>query len=186
MDRFPNGIPPPDRRKPKLPYRRGLKVQITRHIPPPPFGHGYVREATRRGLLSFNELAKYPTASQYCLENPYPSTEPHPNKTVHTLEIVDVIAAEDGRGPQLVACRLHYDIGPLFVAKIYDPLYYDWFSCDNIWLADYEYSREAAAYARAEQAGIDGVYIPEYHGCWVFSMPFLGKPVATREVRMIL
>ena len=78
------------------------------------------------------------------------------------MEIIEQIACEDGRGAQLVRCILDGNRGQTFVAKIYDPLYYNvrfpgtGFPADVTYSADHDYSREAAAYKELQKAGVDG------------------------------
>lgn len=177
--------PPHDPSKPKPPYRSGLQLQIRRHIPPPPFGLGYL-QPYRRKEKEFSEFSSM-TPSEFCFQNPPPSTDPHPDSSVHTLKIVKEVATRDGRGSQVVCCRL--DQQPDYViAKIFDPLYYSWGEYDNAYWADRHYSCEAAGYEHAVLEGKDGQWLPKYHGSWTFEMDLdlANQPDKKREVRMIL
>lgn len=80
--------------------------------------------------------------------------------------------------------------------KIFDPLYYKWRGSDITYLADQQYSCEAAAFSRlrlvkdADKMGFPGVTkalegsIPTYHGCWTWETALLDG--RRRDVRMIL
>lgn len=177
--------PPWDLRRPELPYRRGLNLSIRRHIPPPPCGKGYVEGLERQ--QSPPQPIREVTQSEWCLQHPPADTTPHPDTTSHDLHILDQIACGDKRGSQVVRCRLDQE-DQVYVAKIYDPLYYSYTNCgtpvDVTWLADLDYCREAAAYEDLKEAAVDGLLVPEYHGSWTFDMALLDSK--TRPVRMIL
>lgn len=189
--------PPPeviDDLKPPLPYTSGTVLQIKQHIPPPPFGPGYETPFRRSPLRDFRE--RYSTPSRLCLANPPPETPPHPYQNIYSLKIVDQIACSDKRGAQVVSCYFVGHQADLLVAKIFDPLYYDWWDYEPTYLADYHYSREAAAFLRlryvkdADKMGYPGVAealegsIPAYRGCWTFETALLDNQ--RRDVRMIL
>lgn len=79
------------------------------------------------------------------------------------------------------------------VAKIYDPLYYnfEWdFSHqpqDTVWRADSDYSREAAAYEHLQETETLSSFAPAYHGAWTFSLPIVIREASSsRAIRMIL
>lgn len=108
------------------------------------------------------------------------------------MEIIEQIACEDGRGAQLVRCILDGNRDQTFVAKIFDPLYYNFvsketgFPADVTYSADHDYSREAGAYQQLQKAGVDGELVPKYFGSWTFDMDLYGEPEVRRPVRMIL
>lgn len=180
--------------KPSLPYTSGTVVEVKQHTPPPPFGPGY-RAPYRHHLIS-DHWEVYDTPSRCCLDNPPPDTPPHPAQQMRSLKIIDQVACSDGRGPQIVTCYFVGHEANLLVAKFYDPLYYDWWDYDPTYLADQDYSREAAAISRlslvneAERMGYPGVRealegsIPTYHGCWTWRTSLLNGQ--HRDVRMIL
>ncbi|KND87795.1 hypothetical protein TOPH_07625 [Tolypocladium ophioglossoides CBS 100239] len=183
--------PLPDPRRPDLPYHSGLDLCIRRHIPPPPFGStGYYKGEERQESLP--QPIRAVTQSEWCLQHPPADTPPHPDATVHNLRVIDQVACEDGRGAQVLRCCLDQDEARVYVAKIFDPLYYSYAdrgfgtAVDVTWLADQQYSREAAGYEDLEKAGVDGVLVPKYYGSWTFDMPLLGSPVVMRPVRMVL
>jgi serine/threonine protein kinase len=122
-----------------------------------------------------------------CLSNP-PLEGPAGHATEkRTLAITGEIAVKDGRGAQVVVGNNRV------VAKIYDPLYYlhndgsvvraiD----DFTFLADSDYTREAAAYNELK-AKFGGNEIPYFFGSWTcnISTPTpLGLKI--RPVRLIL
>lgn len=96
--------------------------------------------------------------------------------TTRRLEIVRQIRARDGAYAQVVQCRVDGIRGPL-VAKIFDPLY-RWEDVDldmvfsPVGLSESDWSREAAAYARIRERGLDGRYTPRFEGCWSFDIPY--------------
>lgn len=135
--------------------------------------------------------------SRCCLANPPPRTPPHPCQTTHSLRIASQIACGDGRGAQVITCHFEGQEADLFVAKIYDPLYYKWSDFEITYLADRQYSCEAAAFERLHsvkkdvdkmrQPGVREVLersIPSYHGCWTWETTLLDGQ--HRDVRMIL
>lgn len=175
--------PPYDPFKPNLPYQGGLQLQVRRHIPPLSFGRAYQRPQRHQPTRFEDLLDRIP--SEYCFQNPPPSTAPHPDPSIHTLKVVKEIATRDGRGPQVVCCQLDQQPGYV-VAKIFDPLYYTWNLDDVVYWADRHYSCEAAAYEHVKRVGIDGKYLPRYHGCWTFEVHLANQPDKKRKVRMIL
>lgn len=104
-------------------------------------------------------------------------TVPHPeHRTTRRLDIVRQIRVRDGAYSQVVQCRVDGIQGPL-VAKIFDPLY----SSDDVYLdegqspvglTESEWAREAAAYTRIKDKGLDGRYTPRFEGCWSFDIPY--------------
>lgn len=54
------------------------------------------------------------------------------------------------------------------VAKIFNPLYYDFRGGFDVpFFADQHYSCEAAAYQKLCEAKVDGAFSPKYHGTWL-------------------
>lgn len=172
-----------DKLKQPLPYLGGFQIDIRRHIPPPPMGADY-KWPQRRQPLSYRYVEEYKTASNLCLACPTTETPPHPDQSVHRLTIVSQIACGETRGPQVVTCRMD-DQEVVRAAKIFDPLYYDFYNeADPTYYADNHYSTEAAAYCTIRDAGLDGKYTPRYHDAWTCEMPFLDGQ--HRHVRMII
>ncbi|OAA62532.1 Protein kinase-like domain protein [Niveomyces insectorum RCEF 264] len=191
----PIWAPPAEPCTPAFPYRAGCSLAIRRHVPPPPFGRGYVRGDHHRPRA---DRGSRPDATQteWCLAFPpqdNPLSPPHPDASVRTLHIVDQIAcrdkigSDDGHGAQVVRCRWgdnddNNDDGKpggpttYYVAKIYDALYYrlhewDGDTSDVTYTADRDYAVEAAAYERLCGAGVNGRYSPVYYGSWTFDVP---------------
>ncbi|KAI8675357.1 EKC/KEOPS complex subunit BUD32 [Fusarium keratoplasticum] len=185
-------VPPPDPRRPDFPYHNGLTLTIRPHVPPPPFGlTGYTRGLERQEAPR-EEVAKFPQ-SEWCLRNPVAETAPHPDVTEEQmLKIVGCIACKDGRGAQVVRCQVGHDLSNVYVAKIYDPLYYSFSDpdfgtpIDVTYRADQDYSRETAAFEDLKADGADGRFSPKYYGSWTFDMPLTGTPPVLRPVRLVL
>jgi hypothetical protein len=80
------------------------------------------------------------------------------------------------------------------IAKIYDPLYFDFHDClrwdkyANVTdSADRDYITEVAAYSRLVGTPHPGNIAPEYYGSWTLSIPLHGDgEKEVREVRLIL
>lgn len=183
--------PPADPYKPALPYKSGSLLKIRRDYPPHTWWAGRGRRDPPRQLIHPNDLATF-RHTQVCLEFPVLdliSTAPPTEGEIHTLEIVDEIACGDGRGAQLVTCYKDGDRHTLLVAKIYDPLYYDFgvalpSPSDVNWYADTHYVNEVAAYRRLQLAQLD--FVPKYHGSWIFEQVIPTQPPKRRNVRMVL
>lgn len=176
-----------DELRPPLPYVKGAQLQIRPHVPPLPLGEGYIWPQARRALTANiyeTYMYKYKTPSQLCLKHPPLETPPHRRSMVRCLTIIEQVACGDTRGSQVVTCRLN-DQDKVRVAKIFDPLYYDFESgMDPTYYADKQYTPEAAAYLKIYQEGLDGKFTPAYHGAWTFDMPLLDGQL--RQVRMVL
>lgn len=170
--------------KPVLPYTAGARLDIQPHVPPEPA----VRANT--GIPACVENSPHSLQQQYgapsriCLARSPPITQPHPDPTSLPLTVIDQLVARDGRGPQLVKCRVGRYKGVL-VAKIYDPLYYNWRDAfDGVADASRDYSREVTAYGVLAGEGRNGELTPRYFGAWTFDTPLLDGSL--RQVRMIL
>lgn len=177
-----------DSLKPALPYVAGAQFDIRQHVPPRPAGPRYL-DQSRHEKLARREprpdyLQLYGTPSRCCLARPPPSTEPLPNQQSYRLVVVEQLATRDGRGSQIVTCQVGVNKAVL-VAKIYDPLYYDWLDgYDGVEMAGEDYSREATAYDILTEEGHNGEFAPRYFGAWTFDTPLLDGSL--RPVRMIL
>ncbi|CAK7215022.1 hypothetical protein SCUCBS95973_002334 [Sporothrix curviconia] len=179
--------------KPELPYRPGCCLSIRRHLPPPPFGKRYTGEEPARFDDDW-KVRRHMKLTDWALQTPPRNgSPPHPDPTVHGLQILDALACKDGRGAQVVRCHLEADPERICVAKIYDPFYYNHLEYDVTWTADHDYSREAAAYEVLRDAKVDGKIVPKYYGSWTFDLPVpevlresSGVTSTTRPVCMIL
>jgi hypothetical protein len=169
--------------KPTLPYIVGAKFSAHRHIPPPPFGHGY--NTTPWPPFKTSRFRKLPQ-TEYCL-----STPPLEGRTLdksRTLTITGLLRTGYTYSAQIAVVNEH------LVAKIYDPVYDSGFDCydnkrDVVVLADGDYTREAAAYeelAHSHSAAVREV-TPEYHGSWTIEVATtIGSKTFTRSVRLLL
>lgn len=180
--------PLPDPHRPEFPYCSGLGLSIRRHTPPTPFGPCYYKGAERQEAFR-SHMAEF-SQSEWCLQCPPADPWPHADQTVHHLRVIDQLACRDGRGAQVLRCHLDQDESRVYVAKIYDALYYSfcigYTPFDVTFLADMDYSREAAAYEDLHDAGDDGLYAPKYYGSWTFDMTLLDRAQTPRPVRMVL
>lgn len=185
--------PPQDPDKPRLPYIPGFTVQIHRHVPPSPFG-GRAYGMGPREELSESCLHGI-TQSELVIDHPSLDTPPPARSETAQLTVVTPVAIGGVRGAQVVACEFapqnKSDKPFQAVAKIYDPMYYNFefdFSHqpgDTVWQADSDYSREAAAYEHLQKNLTS--FAPEYFGSWTFDLPIRSRGVPrTRPVRMIL
>ena len=165
--------------KPHIPYTAGQTFIVRRHIPPPPFLPPY----TNRHPPFPKNLRKL-TQLEYCLSW-HPLEGSTCDDDTFSFTITKELRVVDGRGAQIVVAN-----GDL-VAKIYDPLYYPaWRNSserDNVIMrADYDYSREAAAYNEL-RGPLEGTIIPRYHGSWTCDIT-VDTPSGPRKrpVRLIL
>jgi serine/threonine protein kinase len=139
------------------------------------------------------------------MANPPLRTADPPAPRTPTLSVTHEVAVADGRGAQLVFCTITPKVPPgqapaapaplQAVAKIYDSLYYPCpnkdvpsVPCDVTWLADQDYSREAAAYEHLQAVGQTGSFAPNYFGSWTFTARIRigNKAPQSRPVRLIL
>ncbi|VUC31942.1 unnamed protein product [Clonostachys rosea] len=171
--------------RPDIPYQSGLVLQVRAHIPFEPFGNpGYATTFKNRG----DDFAPTHGQADWCMENPYPETHPHPDKSVFNLRLLDQVAVRDGRGTQLLRCEWEGQEarGLPLVAKIFDPMYYarDEVGEDVTWVAASDYACETASYEDLQKAGVDGVWTPKYFGSWTFDLPITEDE--TRQVHMVI
>lgn len=187
--------PPNDPDKPPFPYITGFTTQIYGHVPPPPFGAPDY-EPEPRPQLSMQYMTSVPQ-SELVVDNPPLETAPSHEETAR-LTINMPISVGGADGAQVVTCSITPDgeaAGQPFqaVAKIYDPLYYNfkqWIAHaprDVVTEADVDYSREAAAYRYLQETGQTGSFAPTYYGSWTFVLPITSRgKTQTRPVRLIL
>lgn len=192
-----------DPEKPRCPYDTRFQVEITRHLPPAPFGdrpygHGdWPTDATwdwLRSVTQTKHILRYPP-----LESKFKAPASLVSQKAK-LAITKVLAVEDGRGPQVVVCSISphgagsKDVSYTAVAKIFDPLYYSFSNksvsdqpVDVAYLADGDYSREAAAYEHLQATGQTGSFAPGFYGSWTFTLPIThGGVLRHRPVRLLL
>ena len=195
--------PPLDSEKPHCPYTANFSVDITRHLPLPPFGSDeygsgdWPTDVTWEWLRSVTQtkhVLRYPPLKS---QTPLPSSfGPQRAK----LTIANPIAVEAGRGPQLVLCSIAPNApGPdtksyTAVAKIFDPLYYSFRNklashepVDVAYKADGDYSREAAAYEHLQKTHQTESFAPSYYGSWTFNLSIHHSGVVRqRPIRLLL
>jgi serine/threonine protein kinase len=107
-----------------------------------------------------------------------------------TLTVTSVIRTGYGRGAQLVV------VNEDTVAKIYDPLYYEYtndfdIKQDIVYDADGDYSREASAYIELQKSTAASKVVPAYHGTWTIDIDVIVRKgetpqKCTRRVPLIL
>ena len=179
----------PEWTKPTFPYTRGARIQIRAHeppFPPPP-----IEVINTDDVEEWEEFS--PT--DRCLNHPPPEGVEGEGSAV--LEIQEPIHAEDNFRAQVVRARVSQHKGSNgtdgafppptdtdFVAKFYDPLYWDHNQTDSdvFKLMDSTYPTEAAVYSKLQK--IQGKVIPKFYGSYTCSFPVSkGKQ---RQVRLIL
>lgn len=144
------------------------------------------RKSSRTSLHDASQL-------DWCLSHP-PNTGGALTSEYCIIEIERPLRTGDDCGAQILLLTNG------LVAKIYDPLYYN-FHYDYAWIqpkapqkrnvtliADSEYTAETAAYAELGKTGSVGIVAPAFHGSWVFDVEVLHVEGWTgfRQVQMIL
>jgi serine/threonine protein kinase len=124
---------------------------------------------------------------EWCLAHP-----PVPGTTFpmdeRFIEIAKAVRIGDKCGAQVVLTT------DGLIAKIYDPLYYDFYDdffrdsrIDVVDYADRDYITEAAAYSELRNTLFPGSIMPAYHGSWTLNVPILDNDRGkSREVRLII
>ncbi|KAF7586893.1 hypothetical protein BBP40_008042 [Aspergillus hancockii] len=152
------------------PYGVGDTLTVQSHNYPPPLSK---KEALRR----FRPINKDESLSlmELCLQNPpLPGSD---SPSFVTIELVERLYGGDDKDPQIFAVRIVNRCNSRWtptdqdiVAKIYDPLYYDFTPReDNPFLeADYYYTHECAAYARLSD--LQGSVIPKFYGSYTLNI----------------
>jgi serine/threonine protein kinase len=118
----------------------------------------------------------------WCLKFPPIETEESPWPEEATLRINKALHL--GKyGPRVVSCAVDGWSDESYVAKIYDPLFYD-----DPFNYEVHYSNEAACYEDIWEGGYEGTYTPKFYGTWTCDLP-IDDPTSvqkTRPVRMVL
>lgn len=176
-------------------YAAGVQLTIEKHQPLPPFGRDHKNaESVRKPVHGLKEEPLVDHTS-FALSHPPVETEsatPPGETKSHVLTIIgDVSRRRRGKqgGPRLLRCYMDSDVSVHYVAKLYDGLHYpvyDWRGLDCMYLAEMDYSREAAAY-EAIPSALQGAAVPRYFGSWTASIECRpSPPTSCRRVRMIL
>ncbi|KAF1951561.1 hypothetical protein CC80DRAFT_495965 [Byssothecium circinans] len=189
---------PPPRETPSL-YAVGTFHIAKHHIPPLPSSrlypgfHNSDDEADSDEELGWQpdetdqDTLKATTQREWCLSHsPCPGTT-DPFRT-RSFTITKAIRTGDQSGAQVVLT----DDG--LVAKIYDPLYYNFYDVDLYDMrldivaeADEDFFRETAAYRFLSGTPFAGTATPKYHGSWTLDVCIdVNGSEVVREVRMIL
>jgi serine/threonine protein kinase len=102
------------------------------------------------------------------------------------IEVSEVVRVGENCGAQVVVTA------DGFIAKIYDPLYYEfrdrgYLSREPVSDADEDYIRESEVYSHLHDTSLSGGVVPMYYGSWTLSIPTLHNGHEwLRDVRMIL
>jgi hypothetical protein len=171
--------------KPKLPYKKGFKINAMHHEPPEPFGIGYLTESP-----PFPNGWKEMSQIEYCISC-LPLEGRTDSSKCRSLTITSTIRTGSDVGAQIVV------VDHTMVAKIFDPLYYpglDEFGYKEpvVYNADGDYCREAAAFEKLQESTEAMAVIPAYYGAWTMYVETIAESsggkvtLHTRPVRFIL
>lgn len=164
------------------PYPAGTVLSVTPHIPTTPAeARSHVPSEEESDLLVSGEWKDRVTSViRFPVPHPPQPRVGHPRE----LQISQAVAGGWVHGAQVVLCNWVDQPSTTYVAKIYDPLYYehpdrtyDWDDIPNTltrW-AHVEYVCESAAYQRidAHRESRPMRFTPDYYGSWAFSAPSL-------------
>lgn len=169
-------------------YGPGVTLAIRAHTPPPPFGRDYKNEDAIRHTVRGLKVGDPIDRLDFALSNPPLDTPPAQAKS-HVLILLEEIGHRQVRasGAHVVRCYLDSDKSCHYVAKIYDGVDYplvDYRGYDCMYMADRDYSCEAAAYQSIPEH-LQGHIVPRYFGSWTFSVE-TGVHGRRRSVRLIL
>lgn len=183
---------PQDPDRPRLPYLPGFSVRISRHAQP----SGDDQSGFQQRPELKDAYLRTVTHSEAVVVNP-PVDGVEDSSSQAELVITSTIAIGSARGAQIVACTVTPFDGSSepfeAIAKIYDPLYYNFehsmghYPRDCVDEADHDYMVETYAYEILDQTGYTGSSAPKYYGSWTFTLPIVIKGSSTsRPVRLIL
>ncbi|KAH7412322.1 hypothetical protein DE146DRAFT_642820 [Phaeosphaeria sp. MPI-PUGE-AT-0046c] len=174
-----NGLPSPPSSPPEppaFPYVEGAKFVVHKHEPPTMSEMGYDEED-----YCLPGVSGEPSHLEWCLANPPAPGVRHPD-TARDVEIAQIIRCGKTCGAQVVLTA------DGLVAKIYDPLYYDFCYKANVTsIAEVDYVTEVGAYSDPIGTSIQGDLMPTYHGSWTLDLPIIVDGVdKIREARLIM
>ncbi|KAI4712308.1 hypothetical protein J4E89_002574 [Alternaria sp. Ai002NY15] len=171
--------------RPRLPYVVGFSAIATKHEPPEPFGYDFYDtecQNEREDWMSIPLL-------EFCLSRPDLGGKTIGHET-KSLAITSIIRTSNDQGAQLVV------INGDMVAKIYDPLYYEYINDfgrkQHVKYEAYgDYSREAHAYVELQKSAAARNVTPAFYGTWTIDINVVvrqgGKVQKhTRHVPLIL
>ncbi|KAI8931013.1 hypothetical protein NX059_012024 [Plenodomus lindquistii] len=170
----------------RVPYTVGTTIEAVKHFPPEPFGGQYTTPYPKVGN-DWRDLSQI----DLCTRSPPLGGHAIP-EVKQILKITDTIRTGVARGPQLVV------INESMVAKIFDPLFYNYYfkyGCGRkrhvTSVAEQDYSFEAAAFGCLEHSAVAQKFTPGFFGTWIANIEteFFScgeKQVCTRQVPFIL
>ncbi|KAH8747186.1 hypothetical protein F5883DRAFT_584449 [Diaporthe sp. PMI_573] len=196
--------PPEDPDKPFLPYTVGFTAEIQRRQAStaealgPELPRDYLETVTHSEAIMAPSSLKPETNTD--TESDTEAQSARSRKETAQLVVTAPIAIGAARGAQLLAVTVAQSgkdsaSGKSFeaVAKIYDPLYYNFESEighhpeDCVYTATNDLIHEATAYECLHRAGQTGSFAPEYHGCWYFSLPITIRGTSKlRSISLVL
>lgn len=162
-----------------FPYPEGTCLLITPHKPASVDDvEAYVPTAEEEDLMRSGEWADR-VESVFRFLPPQPPQDPVTEAAPKQLIIDRVLAGGWRHGAQIVLCNLPHLGTTTYVAKIFDPLYFEHPEPRRHWSETlftlareaYRYhSSEAGAYERIEEhkGSRPGSYTPDYFGSWCF------------------
>jgi hypothetical protein len=154
---------------------------MRRHDPPQPFGPLNSKKGKGRQPLNTRGHSQ----TEWCLLHP-PSNTPVPeDRPTRSLTLLEDLTDPHSQGAKVFRCFMDGNDCQTFVAKIYDPLYYE-YTCDVCYYAEKDYSVETASYEDIQEAGLDGKYTPKYYGSWAINIPFSTSPPVERTVCLVI
>jgi hypothetical protein len=177
-------------------YAPGVELCLLDHVPPKPFGEGYGPLPRDAAPVWEDGLPCERVVSDrvaFALDNPPIETQP-PGGEQHTFTITGTKTLREfsimNGGPNVVTGHIDGKQATVYVAKIYDGVYYPIGDCgpdrDCMLLADEDYALESWAYITMQAVeGVAAKLVPIFHGCWTFSLA-TNQPGRRRWVRMLV
>ncbi|KAI0842066.1 hypothetical protein F5Y06DRAFT_292888 [Hypoxylon sp. FL0890] len=180
----------PNEQKPSIPYKIGKTFQAQIYHPPRPPSYFY---KTASGDVEDGIRQLHPV--QLCLRHP-----PAPGKAGNEelqLRVIHQIRVGDHTSSQIVVAQPSVPQGNVVlsaifarptnvVAKIYDPLYYDFdeYHPDPFANCDTAFAHETLAYKYL--LPISGMAVPYFYGSYCISVPLSKDATKTRNVMAVL
>jgi hypothetical protein len=167
-----------DRGVPRSPYVVAFTFTATSHEPPPPFGGDYITEYPR-APEGWEQLSHM----DFCLSRASLGGRTIMNET-RRLTITGIIRTGYETGAQIVI------VNNSMVAKIYDPLYYEFvndygYKEDVVHNAEGDYAREAAAYAELQKTPLTRELTPAFFGTYTTDIETRNESLGEKHVRHV-